>query len=180
MSRCGPGELMIGTILSQHYVPLPRQRLWREVAGIVGLLAILVPAVLYTANTAFPGLAALPPCIGAALLIAAGERGSTFSGRLLSLPPFVFFGLISYSLYLWHWPVRVFINHHRLRVCGPGTCTAPMTIAPNSRSSRSRSFWPRFRGALSRRRSADVRDCSPRAAWCWRAVLQPGWSGLVR
>ena len=120
-------ELMIGAILSQRYVPSPRRRISRELAGIIGLVAILAPIFLYTANTPFPGLAALPPCIGAALLIAAGEKGGTsLSGRILSLPPLVFIGLISYSLYLWHWPVQVFYNFHHLRVCSPGSCDLPL------------------------------------------------------
>ncbi len=53
-------------------------------------------------------MAALPPCLGAALIIAGGETGTSLVGRLLSLRPMVFIGLISYSVYLWHWPVAVF------------------------------------------------------------------------
>jgi peptidoglycan/LPS O-acetylase OafA/YrhL len=120
-------ELMVGAILSQHYVPSPRRRISREVAGILGLVSTVLPAVLYTANTTFPGLAALPPCLGAALIIAAGEKGPSLPGRLLSLPPFVFFGLISYSLYLWHWPVQVFYNLLHLQTCAPGSCAAPIS-----------------------------------------------------
>jgi peptidoglycan/LPS O-acetylase OafA/YrhL len=119
-------ELMIGAILSQRYLPSPRRRISRELAAILGLVCIVLPALLYTANTTFPGLAALPPCIGAALLIAAGEQGASLPGRLLSLRPFVFFGLISYSLYLWHWPVQVFYNLRHLQTCAPGACAAPM------------------------------------------------------
>jgi len=119
-------ELMIGAILSQRYLPSPRRRISRELASILGLLCIIIPAVLYTADTTFPGLAALPPCVGAALLIAAGENGASLPGRLLSLPPFVFCGLISYSLYLWHWPVQVFYNLHHLQTCAPGSCATPM------------------------------------------------------
>ena len=120
-------ELMIGAILSQRYVPSPRRPISREVAGILGLLCVILPAILYTGNTTFPGLAALPPCIGAALLIAAGERGTSLPGRLLSLPPFVFFGLISYSLYLWHWPIQVFYNLRHLQTCAPGSCAEPIS-----------------------------------------------------
>src|SRR6185312_9819605 len=120
-------ELMIGAILSQRYVPSPRRRISRELAAIIGLLAIVLPAILYTPNTTFPGLAALPPCLGAALVIAAGENGTSLPSRLLSLPPLVFFGLISYSLYLWHWPVQVFYNLRHLQTCAPGSCAEPMS-----------------------------------------------------
>ena len=56
----------------------------------------------------FPGIAALAPCLGAGLIIAAGETGTSFTGKFLSSRPMVFLGLISYSLYLWHWPLLVF------------------------------------------------------------------------
>ena len=49
----------------------------------------------------------MAPCIGSALIIGAGEAGSSIVGKVLSWRPFVFTGLISYSLYLWHWPVIV-------------------------------------------------------------------------
>jgi peptidoglycan/LPS O-acetylase OafA/YrhL len=103
-------ELLIGTILSQRYLPAIEGRAARELAGVGGLLLILVPAVRYTAATHFPGLAALPPCVGAALIIAAGETGGSLVGSVLGWRPVVFVGLISYSLYLWHWPILVFQN----------------------------------------------------------------------
>jgi hypothetical protein len=91
----------------------------RNVAAMAGLLLILVPAVLYTASTPFPGLAALPPCVGAALIIAAGEHGDSLVGRLLAWRPVVFVGLISYSLYLWHWPLLVFQESSDLLIAAP-------------------------------------------------------------
>jgi len=74
----------------------------------VGLCSILLAAVIYDRTTPFPGAAALVPCLGAALIIAAGRSGSSIVSRLLSLSPIVFVGMISYSLYLWHWPMIVF------------------------------------------------------------------------
>jgi hypothetical protein len=52
----------------------------------------------------------LLPCVGSALIIYSGKSGTSIIGRVLSLRPVVFVGLISYSLYLWHWPLIVFQN----------------------------------------------------------------------
>ena len=101
-------ELLLGTIVSQRYLPVIHGKPARNVASGAGLLLIIVPAMMYTAKTPFPGLGALAPCLGAALLIAAGETGPSFVGNLLAWRPVVFIGLISYSLYLWHWPILVF------------------------------------------------------------------------
>jgi hypothetical protein len=62
----------------------------------------------YHPTTPFPGLAAIPPCLGAAFIILSGTQGIVGVGRLLALQPFVWVGLISYSLYLWHWPIMAF------------------------------------------------------------------------
>lgn len=101
-------ELLIGTIVSQKYLPTIHASVGRNLASAAGFLLILTPALLYRGDTPFPGLEAIPPCLGAALIIAAGETGPSVVGRLLSLRPVVFVGLISYSFYLWHWPLIVF------------------------------------------------------------------------
>jgi peptidoglycan/LPS O-acetylase OafA/YrhL len=100
-------ELLAGAAL----VFLPRIRLpaWAaQIGGLVGLACLLLPALLYTARTDFPGLAALPVCLGTALLIQIGRDQQTLANRLLSTRPFVGIGRVSYSLYLWHWPVLVY------------------------------------------------------------------------
>lgn len=109
-------ELLIGTVLSQRYLPDITGKLWRNLASLSGLILIMAPAVMFTARTHFPGLAALPPCLGAALIIAAGETGPSVVGRILSWRPVVFVGLISYSLYLWHWPIIVFQHTNSILV----------------------------------------------------------------
>jgi peptidoglycan/LPS O-acetylase OafA/YrhL len=103
-------ELLLGFML----VLLPRtlfdRAVTRNVLSLAGLACILFAFVFYDENTPFPGLAALPPCLGAALIIATGGGGLTPVGRLLSLKPCVWIGLISYSLYLWHWPLIVLLR----------------------------------------------------------------------
>jgi peptidoglycan/LPS O-acetylase OafA/YrhL len=101
-------ELLLGTMLSLRLFPSITSRRWRNVASASGLLLIVVASFKFDVSTPFPGIAALAPCVGAALIIAAGEHGDSFVGSLLSTRPFVFIGLISYSLYIWHWPIVVF------------------------------------------------------------------------
>jgi peptidoglycan/LPS O-acetylase OafA/YrhL len=103
-------ELLLGAIASQGYLPKMKTPLQRNVGSLAGLMLILIPAMTYTAATPFPGIAAVPPVVGAVLLIGAGDSGSSLVGRLLSWRPVVFIGLISYSLYLWHWPLKVFYS----------------------------------------------------------------------
>ncbi|MBA2126738.1 acyltransferase [Hyphomicrobium methylovorum] len=99
-------ELLVGTVLALGLVPAPRNERQKEFAGFAGLAAIAVAIVFYTDKMPFPGPAALLPCVGAGLIIWAGA-GHTVE-RLLSARGPVFIGLISYSLYLWHWPLIVF------------------------------------------------------------------------
>ena len=87
----------------------------RVLMGWVGLAAIVVAAVGFSARTPFPGAAALLPTIGAALLIAAGIAGReprAAVSRVLSITPMRYIGDRSYTFYLWHWPVLVLINEH--------------------------------------------------------------------
>ena len=77
-------------------------------AGWVGLALIVVAGVVLNETTPFPGTAALLPTVGAALVIVSGSRATAFGpARLLGTALPRFLGRISYSLYLWHWPVLV-------------------------------------------------------------------------
>ncbi|WP_006247513.1 SGNH hydrolase domain-containing protein [Mycolicibacterium tusciae] len=76
------------------------------IVGWVGLAVLLVACTLLSATTPFPGTAALLPVVGAALIIGAGCAAPSWGvGRVLSLAPMRAVGRLSYSLYLWHWPV---------------------------------------------------------------------------
>lgn len=83
----------------------------RETFLVLGLVLIIGSAFHFDRSTAFPGLIALVPVIGALLVIYGVARsGSGVIERLLSSSPFQYFGGISYSLYLWHWPIIVFYS----------------------------------------------------------------------
>ncbi|AQT79177.1 acyltransferase [Mycolicibacterium litorale] len=78
------------------------------VAGWSGLGAIMLACLWFTSTTPFPGTAALLPTLGAVLVIGAGcATPSQGCGQFLSTPPMRAVGRISYSWYLWHWPVLV-------------------------------------------------------------------------
>ena len=81
----------------------------RNALSIGGALLIAVVFLLVTKEKAFPGWWALPPTLGAALLIAAGPEGWV-NRVLLARRTMVFFGLISFPLYLWHWPLLSFVR----------------------------------------------------------------------
>lgn len=108
-------ELLIGTILSLRMLPRLQSSWQRNLATVCGMGMIGISVLFFTNQTLFPGLSALLPCVGSALIIWAGEAGSSMVGALLSCRPFVFIGLISYSLYLWHWPIVV-LRHMGLLV----------------------------------------------------------------
>lgn len=102
-------EFLFGGIV----VFLERARLNRGLQNLiycVGLLLILYPIFSYDSKkTLFPGIAALAPVIGTALMILGGRNG--FSAKLLSGKLAGFIGEISYSLYLVHWPIFVFASY---------------------------------------------------------------------
>lgn len=108
------GELALGGLLatlrpvrdatrSQH--PL------FEAVALLGLLLIIGSIALLDGNTRFPGWYALPACAGAALIILADSQRHCLLLAPLRSSLLVGIGLISYSLYLWHWPILAFLRY---------------------------------------------------------------------
>nr|WP_255711982.1 acyltransferase family protein [Marinagarivorans cellulosilyticus] len=86
----------------------------RNTASLGGISLILISVITLKNSSLYPGIYALSPTAGAALLIWSGHAGSgerTTLSRLLSHPICRYFGNISYSWYLWHWPVFVLGAH---------------------------------------------------------------------
>jgi peptidoglycan/LPS O-acetylase OafA/YrhL len=119
-------ELLVGSLLA--FLPTaPRilgHRAGREVFSVLGLGLILFSVFKYDSDTRFPGPAALLPCLGAGLLIWANGNGLSGIGRVLSWRPLVFIGGISYSLYLWHWPLLALARNVALFPLGATTRVA--------------------------------------------------------
>ncbi len=102
-------ELALGGMLAAFGVALAKIPRWLSVTfGWVGLVAVIYSGLFIQATAPFPSWPALTPTIGTALLIAGGSHLSRFGpAPLLASPIMQFFGRISYSLYLWHWPLLV-------------------------------------------------------------------------
>jgi peptidoglycan/LPS O-acetylase OafA/YrhL len=108
-------EFAIGSVLVFQRHSLPERyapNFFDSLAALIGLLLILIPIFTYDQYTLFPGLAALTPCLGTALLILYGN--SAISKPLLTNRLTVYIGRLSYSLYLVHWPIIILFSYWKL------------------------------------------------------------------
>jgi peptidoglycan/LPS O-acetylase OafA/YrhL len=108
-------ELLAGSILALGWLPSIASRRLREALSLAGIAAIAIAVFSYDAETPFPGAAALLPVVGTVLLIHSGGGGPSWVAQGLSTRGAVFIGLLSYSLYLWHWPIFVFARYRLMR-----------------------------------------------------------------
>lgn len=130
--------LAYSTIFSQTLVSSsPRLSTWKknnnkkvasELRSIAGVLLIGLALVLTTQGNSFPGWWALLPTVGTALIISAGS-GVVINRIILGTPVLVWFGLISYPLYLWHWPLLTFIRIIQSDTPSQGTRAVAVLIA---------------------------------------------------
>jgi peptidoglycan/LPS O-acetylase OafA/YrhL len=102
-------ELAVGGFLAT-LTPLSARGLAPGIPAAVafaGVVMVVVAGAIFSGATAFPGYAALLPVMGTALVIHAASRHRVSPTRLFSLPAVQHLGDISYSVYLWHWPLIV-------------------------------------------------------------------------
>lgn len=105
-------ELLAGSALA--IIPCPDNLRLKRALPPLGLAMILYAIVAFDQFTPFPGAAAALPVLGATMIIYGAER--SIVGAILSKPALVLVGRMSYSLYLWHWPIFVFLKQARADV----------------------------------------------------------------
>jgi len=108
MPQCRAWELLIGALLALTIDGLTLSRRLAQVLAALGLTAIMASGFILSEVEPYPGIATLLATLGTAAVIVACNRQDTIVRRVLSLKPIVWVGLISYSLYLWHWPILTF------------------------------------------------------------------------
>ena len=123
-------ELLLGALLQMSGAHPLRRRLANELLAGAALVVLAGCIYLYAPGRfPYPGGYALLPCAATAVLIASGgERGSCV-GRVLAWPPLVFVGLISYSLYLWHWPLLDFAGYYQVTPLAPAARAVALLAA---------------------------------------------------
>ena len=122
-------ELLLGGLI--WYVP-PPTRIKPSVLNILSWMAvvgIITAGLRFTSTTTFPGIHATLPCTSAAVLIHANSCRTSLPAALLASKPFVFVGLVSYSLYLWHWPILAYLRYRVGENLGAATTSGALVLS---------------------------------------------------
>ncbi|XVS67084.1 acyltransferase family protein [Actinosynnema sp. CA-299493] len=121
-------EFAVGALVALAGVEVSKRL--AGIASAVGFALILGSAFLYDHATPFPGYLALAPTVGTALVIAAGQRpGRQWHAVVTASPPVQFLGGVSYSLYLWHWPLIIVAPFAFAGAADAGRLTTPLLLA---------------------------------------------------
>lgn len=104
-------ELLIGSYLAYSSVTQNLSKKTSITMQVIGLVFIVYYSITLDKSSTFPGLYALIPCVGAAMIIAGGYSRSGIIYRFLSLKLVNFTGKISYSMYLYHWPLIAYMHY---------------------------------------------------------------------
>ncbi|MDB5763512.1 MAG: hypothetical protein JWQ21_2507 [Herminiimonas sp.] len=125
-------ELIIGALafFISKKIPVKSGKISNALAA-AGMALMLGTFFFLNADMPFPGVNSLYPCMGTAMLIYACQTGNVLTPALRA-KPLVFIGLISYSLYLWHWPIFSFLRYRRIEIgfwVGMGTVALSFLLA---------------------------------------------------
>lgn len=113
------GELLLGALLA--YVVLNHKQfklppMLAAAFSTLGLMMIAISLIFLSEDQVFPGFAAILPTTGSALVIMSGYSGSVGIQKLLTIRPMVWVGRVSYSAYLWHWPLLAFFHYGQFTI----------------------------------------------------------------
>ncbi len=148
-------EFLIGCMLAEGSLPAIKTPWRAEATTGAAMVALTLTVVTVSSRTPLPGLLSLVPCIATAAIIHVGLTRRTAVADLLGRRAPVFVGLISYSIYLWHWPIIVFAHYLDVPdVYGPPVMLSLLAIV-------SVLSW----------RYVEVPFRSPAARWWWSPVL---------
>lgn len=104
-------ELLAGALLAGASLHIISKK-YAELLSLLGFAGLLYSFFVISAENVFPGYVALIPVLSTVAIIFANTKHDTFIRKFLSFPIFIWTGLISYSLYLWHWPIIVLAKQY--------------------------------------------------------------------
>lgn len=99
-------EMVAGGVTWWYSRSLTLSNTQQRVSEYVGMMFIVIAVLLFDEHLPWPGLFSLLPVLGACLMLLAGRQNSVLTANWLTQH----LGLASYSLYLWHWPIVVWLN----------------------------------------------------------------------
>jgi len=168
-------EFLVGGLIATPGFPVLRHALAQNIARGIALVLLAIPIFSLRQGPGFPGFNALTPCIGAAMFIWSGIGVPTLErSRTSPLNVARFFGQISYSLYLWHWPLFTFARFSKSGLVLDATdklVLFALTVAISYVS------WRYVEQPFRERRLAPTRSAAFRVAGVASIVLLVGSAG---
>jgi peptidoglycan/LPS O-acetylase OafA/YrhL len=170
-------EFLIGGLIATPGFPVLRHALAQQIARGFALVLIAIPIFSLRQGPGFPGFNALAPCIGAAMFLWSGIGVPTRArNRYSPLNVMKFFGQISYSLYLWHWPLFTFARFSKSSLvldAGDKLALFALTVLISYLS------WRFVEQPFRRKSLAPTRDAAFRIAGLATVVLLAGSAGGI-
>jgi len=123
-------ELALGAVVAMAGTKLELPRIAANLASLAGLAAIVFAVLVFNDYSEFPGALALVPAVGAALVIVGGTNPNRqWHSPVTSSAPVQLVGDLSYSLYLWHWPLIVLTPYAFPAAVAGGKLSTPTSLA---------------------------------------------------